>query len=97
MTPQDVSDIVPALTSQDIVKLFAVTYLPLCEALEKAGVIRTTELAAHILALSAGQEPAAWAQVAVALATVLQRPAEVDTAAPGGSANLMLITGGKTS
>jgi hypothetical protein len=97
MTRQHVSDGVPELTSQDIVKLFAVTYLPLCDALEKAGVISKTDLAAHVLALSAGQEPAAWAQVAVALATVLQRPVEADTAAPTGSANLTLITGGKTS
>jgi len=95
MTGQAVADIVPALTSQDIVKLLAVTYLPLCEMLDTAGVISKAELAGHVLALSAGQEPAAWAQVAAALGTVLQRQEEAGPAAPAEPANLTLILGGK--
>lgn len=97
MSRQHVSDIIPALTSEDIVKLFAITYLPLCEMLEKAGVISTTELARHVLTLSAAQEPAAWAQVAAALATVLQRPPEVDPASEMDTPKLTLIPGGKTT
>lgn len=97
MTLQAVSDVVPALTSEDIVKLFAVTYLPLCEMLEKAGVISKTDLAGQVLALSAAQEPAAWTRVATALAIVLRRPAELDTAATAGPPNLTLIIGDKSS
>ncbi len=97
MTQQPVSDVVPALTPQDIVKLFAVTFLPLCETLERAGTISKADLAAQVLALSAAQQPDAWAQVAVALATVLQRPLEVDPGAEPETPKLTLITGGKTS
>ena len=97
MTQRPASDVVPALSSQDIVKLFAVTYLPLCDALEKARVIDRADLAAQVLGLSAQQQPAAWAEVAVALATVLQRPHDVDPGAKADSPNLTLITGGRTS
>lgn len=96
MTQQNQSAPLPTLTSQDIIKLFAVTYLPLCDALAAEGLVSKKDLAGRMRALSAAQEPAAWAQVAVALAIVLERPEEVNRATTQtDQANLTLITGGK--
>lgn len=75
MTPETTTSAVPTLTSQDIVKLFAVTFLPLCDALAKEGRVDKSGLSTQILALSQSEQPASWAQVATALAIVLQRPA----------------------
>lgn len=97
MTQQNKSNVVPALTSEDIIKLFAVTYLPLCEALSAKGLLSKKDLVGQMLALSVPQATAAWAQVAMALATVLERPAEITRSmATKDQTNLTLITGGKT-
>lgn len=96
MTSSDPSDPVPTLTSQDIVKLLAVLYLPLCEALEARQLIKEDDLATRILALSVPDAPAPWAQVAVAMATVLKRPADAAVhTTDGGKAKLSCIIGGK--
>lgn len=74
MPAQNDNDRVPTLTSQDIVKLFAVTFLPLCDALAREGGVDKSVLSAQISTLSESEQPESWAQVAMALATVLQRP-----------------------
>ncbi|WP_146198006.1 hypothetical protein [Caulobacter endophyticus] len=61
-------------TATDLIKLFAATYLPLCDRLESAGVLDRAALAdAMGLYVAPGEETASAAMVE-ALQIVLRRP-----------------------
>jgi hypothetical protein len=62
---------VPAFSGEDIVRLFAATYLPLCRSLEAAGALDPKALSRDIRARIAPDQGEAWAILAAALCKVL--------------------------
>lgn len=64
-------DDVPAFTGEDIVRLFAATYLPLCRTLEEAGALDPRALARDIAARVGPDADQPWAILAAALCKVL--------------------------
>lgn len=67
---------VPAFASDDVVRVFASAYLPLCRALREAGAIDANTLSARILARLGHEREASWAVLAISLAHVLIADAE---------------------
>ena len=64
-------------SATDIVKLHAATFLPLCSALEAAGIISKGEVAKLIAAYVLEGDQSPWAQVVVALSIVLTKDEEL--------------------
>ena len=62
---------VPAFTGEDIVRLFAATYLPLCRSLEAAGALDPAALARDIRARLDPEPGEPWEILAAALCKVL--------------------------
>lgn len=63
-------------TATDIVKLHAATFLPLCSALDVAGIISKGEVAKLITAYVPEGDQSPWAQVVMALSVVLAKDEE---------------------
>lgn len=63
---------IPPFVGADIVRLFTMTYLPLCRLLAAGGAIDPAALARRIDARLPPEETTAWSAVAQALAQVLR-------------------------
>lgn len=88
----DAAATVAEFTPTDLIKLFAATYLPLCERLETAGVLDRAALAdAMALYVTPGEETASAAMVE-ALQIVLRRPRPQP--GPRREPSLRVIAGG---
>ncbi len=61
----------PAFSGEDIVRLFAATYLPLCRTLEEAGALDPKALSRDITARIGPDHDEPWAMLAAALCKVL--------------------------
>ncbi|AYV46453.1 hypothetical protein CFHF_15045 [Caulobacter flavus] len=87
---------VAAFTSADLIKLFAATYLPLCERLETAGVLDRAALADAMGLYVAPGETTASAAMVEALQIVLRRPRPGQARQPGPRREppLRVIAGG---
>jgi len=59
------------LSATDIIKLHAVTLLPICDALERAGIVTSREVGTMIAARIPVGDTSPWALVAVAMASAL--------------------------
>lgn len=87
------------LSATDIIKLQAVTLLPICEALERAGIVTSREVGAMIASRVPPHDKSSWALVASAMAHALlsgindpvSEPARSD---PQPRPRLTLIRGG---
>lgn len=67
---------IPTFTGGDVVRLFAATYLPLCRALHREGLIDSGSLARRILLSVRPEDGSPSAALAHALANVLRADAE---------------------
>lgn len=65
----------PVFTGDDVVRLFAATYLPLCRSLRAAGALDTKVLAQAISSRAAVDAASSWGGLALALAEVLAEDA----------------------
>ncbi|MBU4434785.1 MAG: hypothetical protein KKC14_10265 [Alphaproteobacteria bacterium] len=102
----------PDFSSADIVKLYAATFLPLCEMLADSGVASHARIARTISGHVPPADNGAWAQLARALVGVLERaPPRGETAslsqaeaeaearlalAPRPATRLSLVPGGRS-
>lgn len=85
-------------TSADIVKLFSATFLPLCQALDDAGLTSKKEIAATLRDSVSAEETEAWGALVLALSMVLDRDAAAADIAPRApNANTDLATGRPTA
>jgi hypothetical protein len=89
MSPAPVDDFSP----KDLIKLFAATYLPLCERLEAAGVLDRAELANAMSLYVAPGEQSPSAAMVEALQIVLRRP-RPGPVGPRREPALRVISGG---
>jgi hypothetical protein len=88
---------VAEFTPTDLIKLFAATYLPLCERLETAGVLDRAALADAMSLYVAPGEATASAAMVEALQIVLRRPRPERGPQPSGPRRepaLRVIAGG---
>lgn len=86
-----------SFTSEELVKLFAATFLPLCELLEKEGVVTRDKIARAMSFYVQPDEVSSSAAMVAALQIALRRPLvepDVDPAAPRAKPKIRVIDGG---
>jgi hypothetical protein len=86
-----------SFTSEELIKLFAATFLPLCELLEKEGVVTRDAIARAMSFYVQPDEVSGSAAMIAALQVTLRRPLvepEVDLAPPRARPGMRVIDGG---
>ncbi len=86
-----------SFTSEELVKLFAATFLPLCELLETEGVVARDTIARAMSFYVQPDEDSSSAAMVAALQLTLRRPLvepDVDLGEPRGRLGMRVIDGG---